>query len=172
MLLFGYYLIANQIKLVKKELWNWADRIKSGFYAIFFACGVEIVVAMMIIFTIGQIEPSTTINTYIIGGIKVYETEGAHDVSSCGIFILIPLAFSMVYMLIYPVFELANMAMSEKKIDPATHKEVFIAQTPYQKVFEVILIKGKGIISLIWAIILYIIFFFTASVSINCLWTY
>ena len=51
------------------------------------------------------------------------------------------------------------MAMSEKKIDPATHKEVFIAQTPYQKVFEVILIKGKGIISLIWAIILYIIFF-------------
>lgn len=76
MLLFGYYLIANQIKLVKKELWNWADRIKSGFYAIFFACGVEIVVAMMIIFTIGQIEPSTTINTYIIGGIKVYETEG------------------------------------------------------------------------------------------------
>ena len=65
----------------------------------------------------------------------------------------------MVYMLIYPVFELANMAMSEKKIDPATHKEVFIAQTPYQKVFEVILIKGKGIISLIWAIILYIIFF-------------
>ncbi len=46
----GYYIIALQVKLVKKEIWGLADRIKCGIFGLIFAFAMLIVITMAVTF--------------------------------------------------------------------------------------------------------------------------
>src|SRR6056297_862448 len=88
----GYYLISNQVKLVKKETWTNLDRFKCFVYAIFFAGGREIIIAMMITFA--------TSDQY------AYTAP----------FIVIPLFYNILIITFYPLADFLYMAHSKKEL--------------------------------------------------------
>jgi len=121
----GYYLIAKQVKLVKKEVWAWSDRLKCGLYGIAFASGAIIIIAMMVTFTNGT------------------------DYQYTAPFILIPVAFCLFYITLFPIIDLIYMAK---------HKEM-VGLSPFQELLEKLFIKKfKPPLTYIVAIGLYILF--------------
>jgi HEAT repeat protein len=117
----GYYLIAIQVKLVKKEVWNVMDRLKCFMYGFFFANGVIIILAMMATFA--------TANNY----------------KQTGVFIIIPLLFCLIFITIYPLFDFLYMASSQEELAMTPFQEVieklFInkLKKPWSYIFAVIL---------------------------------
>ncbi|GAB4304984.1 MAG: hypothetical protein Kow0069_00140 [Promethearchaeota archaeon] len=78
----GYFVCALQLKLVRKEVWNWADRLRCGFFGFFFAAGISVIVAVGFIFatgdpTLNPTGPQATLGDYmafVMVGILAYLT--------------------------------------------------------------------------------------------------
>ena len=115
----GYNLMAKQVKLVKKEIWDNADRFKSFIWGFFFGNSVTIIVTIMMIFTIIEIEkknpPPLEIGT---------------AVGTIAPFIIFPLMFCLVFISIYPLADLLYMASGENAMTPI--------QKPYKKIIDLV----------------------------------
>ncbi len=105
----GYYLMASQVKLVKKEFWQWSDTLKCSFFAFFFGNGVTII--------------SATIVTFILDNNDLGYQNHA-------IFLLLPLFFSLVFIGIYPLVEFFFMAYFKHEISATPF------QKPFEKVIK------------------------------------
>ncbi len=88
----GYYLISNQVKLVKKEIWTNLDRFKCFVYAVFFAGGCEIIIAMMITFATRE------------------------NYAFTAPFIVIPYFYNLILMTFYPLADFLYMAKSKQEL--------------------------------------------------------
>ncbi len=113
----GYNLMAKQVKLVKKEIWDNADRFKSFVWGFFFGNSVTIIATIMMTFTILEIEkknpPPLEIGT---------------AVGTIAPFIIFPLMFCLVFISLYPLADLLYMASGESAMTPI--------QKPYKKIID------------------------------------
>ncbi|MHA2001971.1 MAG: HEAT repeat domain-containing protein [Promethearchaeota archaeon] len=126
--IWGYKLIAGQVKLVKKEIWNWKETLKCSVFGFFFASGVIIILAIT--------------ETVVLKSQKLpYEHQAPY--------ILIPMFFCLIFISLYPLFELILMARNKQKI----------SVTPFQRFFESPIKKFSAPLSYLVAIGLYILFF-------------
>ncbi|MHA1732324.1 MAG: HEAT repeat domain-containing protein, partial [Promethearchaeota archaeon] len=94
----GYFLCAAQLKIIRKEVWNWGDRLKCGFFGFFFAAGISVIVGMGVIFASGDPELNTTGEPQVT--LSVY----------------MPLVMFIIlgYLLVYPLVDFLFLANSEK----------------------------------------------------------
>ncbi len=106
----GYYLMAKQVKLVKKEIWDNADRFKSFIWGFFFGNSVIIIVTIMMTFLINEIEEEPEQGT--------------------APFIIFPLLFCLLFISIYPLADLLYMASGENAMTPI--------QKPYKKIIDLV----------------------------------
>ena len=106
----GYYLMAKQVKLVKKEIWDNADRFKSFIWGFFFGNSVTIIVTIMMTFLINEVEENREQGT--------------------APFIIFPLIFSLLFISIYPLADLLYMASGEKSMTPI--------QKPFKKIIDLV----------------------------------
>lgn len=102
--LAGYYLMASQVKLVKKEFWKWNDTLKCIIFAFFFGNGLTIV--------------ATTIVTFILD----LNDWGYQDQA---VFLLIPLIFCLTFISIYPLIEFLFMAHFSHEISTTPFQQPF-----------------------------------------------
>ncbi|MHA1822051.1 MAG: HEAT repeat domain-containing protein [Promethearchaeota archaeon] len=113
----GYYLIAQQIKLVKGNAFSIGDYVKCIVYAFIFASGVFIIIAMMMIFALNGTK------------IKILPPQKG-DFSAL---FLWPIAYLMIFLLVFPLVELLYMAHS-KENKGLTVFEEFVADKILHKV--------------------------------------
>ena len=111
----GYYLMAKQVKLVKKEIWDNADRFKSFIWGFFFGNSVTVIITIMMAFTISKIE-------------KNYPPEQVSAVGTVAPFIIFPLIFCLLFISLYPLADLIYMASGENAMTPI--------QKPFKKIID------------------------------------
>jgi HEAT repeat protein len=111
----GYNLMAKQVKLVKKEIWDNADRFKSFIWGFFFGNSVTIIVAIMMTFLINEV---------------VESSEKAAVSGTVAPFIIFPLLFCLLFISIYPLADLIYMASGESAMTPL--------QKPFKKIIDLV----------------------------------
>ncbi|QEE15025.1 HEAT repeat domain-containing protein [Promethearchaeum syntrophicum] len=115
----GYNLMAKQVKLVKKEIWDNADRFKSFIWGFYFGNSVIIIVTIMMTFLITEIEKNKLEN-------PLFETA----LGTISPFIIFPLLFCLLFISIYPLADLLYMASGENAMTPL--------QKPYKKIIDLV----------------------------------
>ena len=113
----GYNLMAKQVKLVKKEIWDNADRFKSFIWGFFFGNSVIIIVTIMMTFMISEIEKNNS-------------EEELSELGTVAPFIIFPLMFCLLFISIYPLADLLYMASGETAMTPL--------QKPYKKIIDLV----------------------------------
>lgn len=108
----GFYLIYQQIKLVKEEIFSIWDYLKCLVYGFIFASGVIIIITMMLIFAYTDIE------------FLPKPSEVGDDISGL---LLAPILYLMVFLLFFPLIDFLYMAYSDKNKGLSAFQE-FIAE--------------------------------------------
>jgi HEAT repeat protein len=136
----GYWLMSDNVKLVKKEVWKWTDWLKCVFFGFFFANGVIIIISMMATFTIAK-------------------TMGPNspDNMSTAFFILIPSFFCFLFVTIYPLIDFLNMASTNENVSMSIIQE---------KLYYAIFRKVQKPVSYIVAVVLYLGLFIAPPILI------
>jgi HEAT repeat protein len=93
--IFGYFIMASQVKLVKKEIWTIRDTLKCATFGIMFGSGIIIIITMMETFTLANMEIA-------------YQDQAP--------FILIPLILCLGFISLYPLIEFLFMAAKPREI--------------------------------------------------------
>ncbi len=101
----GYYLIYQQIRLVKAETISIWDHFKCGLYAIVFACGVTIILTTLVAFRIDK--------------------KLAADTSYLSLFLLWPLNFVILLLYTFPLVDFLYMAHSNSNKGLTLFQEFF-----------------------------------------------
>jgi len=108
----GFYLIYQQIKLVKEEIFSIWDYLKCFIYGFIFASGVIIIITMMLIFAYKDI--TTLPEPSVIGD----------NISGL---LLAPIFYLMVFLLLFPLVDFLYMAHSDNNKGLSAFQE-FIAE--------------------------------------------
>ncbi len=124
----GYFLMSSEVRLIKKEIWNWLDVLKSLSFGLIFGMGVLIIFA--------------TIATFIMNGLNL---EYKDRISHANL-LLIPMLLCLIVTTLYPLYEFLIMARNPQPI----------SVTPIQALFERIIRKFNKPYSYLIALGLYI----------------
>lgn len=103
-ILFGYYLMASQVKIVKKEFWKWSDTLKCAFFGIFFGLGITLIAANIVTFILDL------------------NDLGYQDQA---VFLLVPMVLCLIFVSIYPLIEFLFMAHFKHEISATPFQKPF-----------------------------------------------
>ena len=125
----GYYIIALQVKLVKKEVWNNFDRLKCGIFGLVFAFAILIIITMAVTFFNGT------------------QPWGYQETGSI---LLTSLMVCLVFITIFPLIDFLSMARNQE-VTALTPFQEFLEVH--------IINKFKPPVSYIVAFLLYVLMF-------------
>ncbi len=135
--IIGFIIIYKQVSLVKKGEFNNKDRLQCLIYGFIFSMGVMVVIAMAFIFAINTPE-------FWQGSVLT-----PPDISPLSL--LIPFAFCLVYISLYPLVDFLFIALSSESDEGLTPFHKFIGS-------KIIHFSKSKPISVITAILLYLLF--------------